>query len=64
MNTIEYLTVAETAERLRLCTKKVYQLCNSGELDCCRAGRAIRIPVNAVPASHVKIKLTYAFQHF
>jgi excisionase family DNA binding protein len=60
----EFLTVAETAERLQLCTKKVYQLCNSGELDCCRAGRAIRIPARAVPMSPVRARPTFGFQHF
>jgi excisionase family DNA binding protein len=51
---IEYLTVAETAKRLHLCAKTVYNLCNAGELECCRAGRAIRIPIDAEPTSAVK----------
>ena len=38
-----FLTVEETAARLRLSTKKVYEMCASGELPSYRAGRAIRI---------------------
>jgi excisionase family DNA binding protein len=65
MNTPEFLTVAETAERLRLCTKTVYQLCSSGDLECYHAGRAIRIPANAVPKPHFQTKKPiFGFQHF
>ena len=41
-------TVAETAQRLKVSEKKVYRLCEAGDLIHHRVGRAIRIPVEAV----------------
>ena len=37
------LTVNDAAARLKLSSKKIYQLCEAGQLRCFRAGRAIRI---------------------
>lgn len=64
---MNYLTVAETAERLHLCTKTIYKLCNSGELEHYRAGRAVRIPDNAIPMTpqkSQKLRPIFGFQHF
>lgn len=41
-------TVKEAAGRLKLSSKKVYQMLLAGELRCFRAGRAIRIPVEEI----------------
>jgi excisionase family DNA binding protein len=42
------LTVAEAAKHLNLSSKKVYQMCQMGELQSFRAGRARRIPKIAI----------------
>jgi excisionase family DNA binding protein len=42
------LTVRTAAERLTLSSKKVYQMCQSGQLRCFRAGRAMRIPLEEI----------------
>lgn len=42
-----YLTVAETATRLKVCPQTVYTLVRKGQLPHVRCGRAIRIPDDA-----------------
>lgn len=42
------LTVKDAAKRLSLSSKKVYQMCQTGELQSFRAGRARRIPKIAI----------------
>lgn len=42
------LTVAEAARRLKISEKKVYRLCEAGDLTHHKVGRAIRIPPEAV----------------
>jgi excisionase family DNA binding protein len=37
-------TVKDAATRLKLCSKTVYQMCQSGRIQCFRAGRSVRIP--------------------
>ena len=41
------LTVTEVAHALRVSKMSVYRLCDSGELDCLRVGRNVRIPAAA-----------------
>jgi len=45
------LTVAETADRLGLPRMVVYRLVHSGDLPSVGAGRAIRVPASALPAT-------------
>jgi excisionase family DNA binding protein len=45
------LTVAEAADRLQVCRQTIYSLCDAGTLACVRAGRAIRIPADAIEQS-------------
>jgi excisionase family DNA binding protein len=42
------LTVKEAAGRLKLSSKKIYQMCVAGQLRCFRAGRAIRVPIKEI----------------
>jgi len=42
------LTVKEVAERWRLSTNTIYELIQTGQLSCFRAGKAIRIPMTEV----------------
>lgn len=42
------LTVAEAARRLKISEKKLYRLCEAGELSHHRVGRVIRIPPEAI----------------
>ena len=37
------LTVAQAARRLNVSTKKIYRMCQAGEIVHCRVGDAIRI---------------------
>jgi excisionase family DNA binding protein len=41
-------TVKETAARLNLSSRQVYQMCLAGQLRCFRAGRCIRIPLDQI----------------
>ena len=43
---VPYLTVAETAERLRVTPQTVYRWCRSGRLAATKIGKAWRIPVD------------------
>lgn len=40
---VEYLTVEEVAERLRVSRMTIYRLCNAGDLPCQRVGRSFRV---------------------
>ena len=42
------LTVAEAAKRLKISEKKLYRLCEAGDLSHHKVGRAIRIPPEAI----------------
>ena len=42
------ITVAEAARRLKISEKKVYRLCEAGDLSHHKVGRAIRIPPEAI----------------
>jgi excisionase family DNA binding protein len=42
------ITVAEAARRLKISQKKVYRLCEAGDLTHHKVGRAIRIPPEAI----------------
>jgi excisionase family DNA binding protein len=44
------LTVAEVAERLRVCRATIYRLCSEGQLGHLRVSNAIRIPEKALRA--------------
>ena len=48
METLEALTVEEVRQKLRLGRSTVYKLIASGEIRVSRAGRAIRVPVDAL----------------
>jgi len=45
-----FLTVAEVAGILRVCTRTVRRLVGSGELPCVRVGRSVRVSVAALEA--------------
>jgi excisionase family DNA binding protein len=47
-HTDEYLTVHETAERLRVSDKTVYRAVESGEFPAVKVGRVIRVPADFI----------------
>jgi len=47
---VEYLTVAEVAEIMRVSKMTVYRLVHTGELDSIRVGRSLRLPAASVLA--------------
>jgi len=46
--TVQFLTVAEVAARMRVSKMTVYRLVHSGELPAVRVGRSFRVPEDAV----------------
>lgn len=50
MDVPAYLTVPEAAKALKVSAKTIYRLIKEGKLPSSRAGRAIRIPVEALEA--------------
>ena len=42
------LTVAETADRLKVTRQTIYRLFNSGRLPGCRVGRVLRFPADQI----------------
>ena len=48
LSAMNFLTVAEVADAMRVSTMTVYRLVHSGELPAVRFGRSFRIPESAV----------------
>lgn len=48
VETVQFLTVAEVAARMRVSKMTVYRLVHSGELPAARVGRSFRVPRDAV----------------
>ncbi|PZS01496.1 MAG: transcriptional regulator [Pseudonocardiales bacterium] len=48
MQRVNFLTVAEVAELMRVSKMTVYRLVHSGELTAARVGRSFRVPEQAV----------------
>ena len=46
--TVQFLTVAEVAARMRVSKMTVYRLVHGGELPAARVGRSFRVPRRAV----------------
>lgn len=47
---LDFLTVAEVADVLRVSKMTVYRMCHSGELVAARVGRSFRVPSGSVRA--------------
>jgi len=50
------LTVNEAAERLHLCSAKVYGMCRAGELPNVKVGRVIRIPMEEIERFEANVR--------